>query len=80
MEYVKSVALEYPKNYQIWHHRRVLVERLNDGSQELEFTALILKQEAKNYHAWQHRQWALKTFKFVLLFYLFKYYLQLESF
>lgn len=47
------------------HHRRVIVEWLNDGSRELEFTNEILLEDAKNYHAWQHRQWALATFKLV---------------
>lgn len=63
LEYIKQIGIEYPKNYQIWHHRRVIVEKLQDGSKELEFTAALLDQDSKNYHAWQHRQWAIKTFK-----------------
>lgn len=43
------------------HHRRVLVEWLKDPSQELEFIAEILNQDAKNYHAWQHRQWVIQV-------------------
>uniref|UniRef100_A0A7M4G0D6 Protein farnesyltransferase/geranylgeranyltransferase type-1 subunit alpha n=1 Tax=Crocodylus porosus TaxID=8502 RepID=A0A7M4G0D6_CROPO len=50
-------------NYTVWHHRRVLVEWLQDPSQELEFIADILSQDAKNYHAWQHRQWVIQEFK-----------------
>lgn len=42
----------------------MLVEWLNDGSEELEFTKSILETDDKNYHAWQHRQWAMKTFKY----------------
>lgn len=53
---------ENPKNYQVWHHRRVIVEWLNDPSKELELTQNILAMDAKNYHAWQHRQWAIKTY------------------
>lgn len=45
------------------HHRRVLVEWLKDPSQELEFIADILNQDAKNYHAWQHRQWVIQEYK-----------------
>lgn len=52
-----------PKNYQVWHHRRVIVEWLNDPSFELELTEAILDIDAKNYHAWQHRQWAMLTYK-----------------
>jgi Protein prenyltransferase, alpha subunit len=45
------------------HHRRVLVEWLQDPSYELSFTEAILSQDPKNYHAWQHRQWVIRTFK-----------------
>ena len=63
MEYCRAVIEEHPKNYQVWQHRRALVEALNDGTKELRLTEMILSQDAKNYHAWQHRQWAIKTFK-----------------
>lgn len=51
-----------PKNYQVWHHRKVLIEWLQDASQELALTESMLAKEAKNYHAWQYRQWVMKTF------------------
>lgn len=63
LNYIYQVIKSNPKNYQVWHHRRVLVEMLNDASQELALTKTILDRDAKNYHAWQHRQWAIKTFK-----------------
>lgn len=63
LEYAKEMIYSNPKNYQVWHHRRVIVERLQNGDGELEVTEAVLKLDAKNYHAWQHRQWALKTFK-----------------
>ncbi|XP_014225559.1 protein farnesyltransferase/geranylgeranyltransferase type-1 subunit alpha [Trichogramma pretiosum] len=50
------------KNYQVWHHRKVIIEWMNDPSEELEFTAAILEKDDKNYHAWQHRQWAISFF------------------
>jgi len=62
MEYTMEMALENPKNYQIWHHRRCICELLNDGSMEHEFTATAFDQDSKNYHAWSHRQWAVKHF------------------
>lgn len=40
------------------------MEWLRDPSQELEFIADILNQDAKNYHAWQHRQWVIQDFHF----------------
>ncbi len=60
--YVTDMALSSPKNYQIWYHRRAVIERLNDGSGELAFTAKILEDDSKNYHAWSHRQWAMTKF------------------
>lgn len=43
------------------HHRRMVVEWINDPTEELEFIADILSQDAKNYHAWQHRQWVIQV-------------------
>ncbi|XP_003492513.1 protein farnesyltransferase/geranylgeranyltransferase type-1 subunit alpha [Bombus vosnesenskii] len=58
-----NILTEYnSKNYQVWHHRKLIVEWLQDASGELEFTENILKIDAKNYHVWQHRQWCIKTF------------------
>lgn len=48
-------AAENPKNYQIWHHRRAVVELLGDGSRELAFSETVFDTDAKNYHAWAHR-------------------------
>ncbi|KFO20395.1 Protein farnesyltransferase/geranylgeranyltransferase type-1 subunit alpha [Fukomys damarensis] len=63
MNYVTTIIEEQSKNYQVWHHRRVLIEWLKDPSQELEFVADILNQDAKNYHTWQHRQWVIQEFR-----------------
>ncbi|CAB1337411.1 unnamed protein product [Coregonus sp. 'balchen'] len=56
-------ALEKDLREEMRHHRRMVVEWLNDPSEELEFISEILSQDAKNYHAWQHRQWVLKEYK-----------------
>jgi len=56
------------KNYQVWHHRKVIVEWLKDPSEELAFIETVLSKDAKNYHAWQHRQWCIQTFKQVSLY------------
>ena len=42
--FVRLMALENPKNYQIWHHRRVIVEMLGDGSLEGAFTEAAFDQ------------------------------------
>lgn len=39
----------------------MVVEWINDPTEELEFIADILSQDAKNYHAWQHRQWVIQV-------------------
>lgn len=61
LDFVDNIASNNPKNYQIWHHRRWIADKLGKGSlsRELEFTRTIFCQDAKNYHAWSHRQWVL---------------------
>ena len=51
------------EQYQIWHHRRAVVELLGDGSREKEWTGAVFENDAKNYHAWSHRQWVVQRFK-----------------
>eukprot|EP00127_Corallochytrium_limacisporum_P005175 Clim_evm15s200 gene=Clim_evmTU15s200 len=63
LEYIADMASENPKNYQIWHHRRVIIEWTKDASLEKAFCRRALNADAKNYHAWQHRQWAVSTFE-----------------
>ena len=60
LQYIDTYAEENPKNYQIWHHRRVVVELLGDltsaaAEHELEFTSNVLHEDNKNYHAWSFR-------------------------
>ncbi|XP_066246112.1 protein farnesyltransferase/geranylgeranyltransferase type-1 subunit alpha [Euwallacea similis] len=62
LDYIEKVILKQTKNYQVWHHRKVLVEWLQDPSKEKYLTEKALATDAKNYHAWQHRQWVIKTF------------------
>lgn len=57
-----EIGPDNPKNYQIWFHRRWVVEKSNDYSQELAFTAQQIAEDSKNYHAWGHRQWTIETF------------------
>ncbi|XP_034933624.1 protein farnesyltransferase/geranylgeranyltransferase type-1 subunit alpha [Chelonus insularis] len=62
LAYIDSIIGDNTKNYQIWHHRKAIVELLKDPSKELEFTARMLEKDSKNYHTWQYRQWCIKTF------------------
>lgn len=64
-----------PKNYQVWYHRRALLEPIlastpvdaNDerilgiAKDELEYISNVLSNDAKNYHAWSFRQSILRT-------------------
>ncbi|GKY90982.1 hypothetical protein MPSEU_000071000 [Mayamaea pseudoterrestris] len=64
---------ENPKNYQVWHHRRAMMERLlhqaeccdeismRFGPSELDYIYSVLNHDAKNYHAWSYRQWVVQT-------------------
>lgn len=51
------------KNYQVWQHRKCLIEQLNDQIHEKDFTLKMISMDSKNYHAWQHRQWVVNKFK-----------------
>jgi len=62
LDFIAEVIFEQQKNYQVWHHRKALVELTGDASKELQFTNDIIVADEKNYHAWQHRQWAIKRF------------------
>ncbi|KAI3979898.1 hypothetical protein MKX01_042552 [Papaver californicum] len=63
LEFIEHIAKSNSKNYQIWHHRRWVAEKLGTEATaiELEFTKRILFPDAKNYHAWSHRQWVLQA-------------------
>ncbi|KAI7857448.1 hypothetical protein BDC45DRAFT_435936 [Circinella umbellata] len=62
IKYIDEVASEQAKNYQVWHHRQVIVDRLDDGTKELDFIDAILDEDSKNYHAWSYRQWVVSRF------------------
>jgi len=58
-----DVAQFMQKNYQIWYHRRRLVELLIDPSRELSFINQMLHLDPKNYFAWSHRQWVISSWQ-----------------
>ena len=53
---------ENQKNYQIWHHRKLLIEKLNDPSHEKDVLNNVFSSEPKNFHAWSHRIWMIRRF------------------
>ncbi len=62
MKWLNEIMVENQKNYQIWHHRKVLVAKLNDPSFEKEILNEVFAEDSKNIHAWGHRIWVVRTF------------------
>jgi protein farnesyltransferase/geranylgeranyltransferase type-1 subunit alpha len=70
--WLNQVSLEHLKNYQIWHHRHLLLEKYYPsiasspekvaqlGRSEREFLAQMFAEDAKNYHVWSYRQYLVQ--------------------
>ena len=65
LDYMDSFSEDNPKNYQIWHHRRVIAEHSREGQREMAFTTTVFGVDAKNYHGWAHR-WVRPTLSTLL--------------
>ena len=61
-DYMDKFAEDNPKNYQIWYHRRAIVEESGIFGREVPFCNRVFDEDPKNYHAWAHRQWVVKSF------------------
>jgi hypothetical protein len=61
LEFLNEKALAHQKNYQIWHHRQLMMEKLMDPSGEHEFIAKMFEKDDKNYHVWSYRYAYLTT-------------------
>ena len=62
LEWLNETALDNPKNYQIWHHRMLVVDKLDSCEGEAEFVEQMFERDAKNYHVWSYRQWMVRRF------------------
>ena len=62
IDFVNFIIISYPKIYQIWHHRRLLIDKLNDCSHEKNIIQKILDEDSKNFHCWSHRIWMIRRF------------------
>jgi protein farnesyltransferase/geranylgeranyltransferase type-1 subunit alpha len=71
LEWVGGISLDNQKNYQIRHHRQLLVEHLFPTLEsraailelaraELAFMALMFAHDSKNYHMWSYRQFLVR--------------------
>lgn len=72
LDWVKTVALANQKNYQVWHHRQLLItnimptlstreEVIELAKSEQSFLATMFEDDAKNYHVWSYRQFLVRT-------------------
>ncbi|KAH6626223.1 geranylgeranyltransferase type I alpha subunit-like protein [Chaetomium sp. MPI-SDFR-AT-0129] len=69
--WLNEVALQNLKNYQIWHHRHLLVENYHPliasdpaaisafAASERAFIAQMLSEDTKNYHVWSYRSYVV---------------------
>ena len=71
LNFIRAFTLETPKNYQLWQHRQVIVDKIESENgdkcpktamSDLEDTKVQLSLDAKNIHCWQYRQWLLRHF------------------
>ncbi|RYO76191.1 hypothetical protein DL766_009806 [Monosporascus sp. MC13-8B] len=72
IEWLNAVSLEHLKNYQIWHHRQLLLDHYYPAiassaddvrdlaRSELDFVSQMLTLDAKNYHVWSYRQYLVR--------------------
>ncbi|KAI1827895.1 prenyltransferase alpha subunit [Xylaria intraflava] len=72
LAWLNNVSLEHLKNYQIWHHRQLLMDLYYPTIQhnkdvvaalaldEHNFLAEILQKDTKNYHVWGYRQYLVR--------------------
>ena len=60
--WLDSIMIQFQKNYQIWHHRKLLIEKMNDVSHEKPILDSVFQYEPKNFHAWTHRIWMIRRF------------------
>ncbi|GFP55548.1 protein farnesyltransferase/ geranylgeranyltransferase type-1 subunit alpha [Trichoderma asperellum] len=72
IQWLNDVALDHLKNYQIWHHRQLLLDHhyantLSSDAEaakqfaksETDFISKILSKDTKNYHVWSYRQYLI---------------------
>jgi protein farnesyltransferase/geranylgeranyltransferase type-1 subunit alpha len=69
IEWLNEVSLTHLKNYQIWHHRQLLMDHYHPqiaadrdavrrlARSETAFIRTMLNEDSKNYHVWSYRQY-----------------------
>eukprot|EP01065_Artemidia_motanka_P039194 TRINITY_DN48069_c0_g1_i1.p1 TRINITY_DN48069_c0_g1~~TRINITY_DN48069_c0_g1_i1.p1 ORF type:complete len:384 (+),score=113.36 TRINITY_DN48069_c0_g1_i1:23-1174(+) len=66
---VAEMVAKWPKNYQIWHHRRELLDKFvagggDKGLARAEKAVIdgVLAEDPKSIHVWGHRRWLCSRF------------------
>jgi len=62
LKFVRELAIDNPKCFQLWHHRRVVIDKIGELRDELQAVEDILTDDNKNYHAWAYRHWLVERF------------------
>ncbi|CAD6586525.1 MAG: CAAX geranylgeranyltransferase alpha subunit [Alectoria sarmentosa] len=63
LEWLTAISLKHIKNFQIWHHRQVVMSHIPTlPPTETAFLARMFAKDAKNYHVWSYRQWLVRHF------------------
>ncbi|KAJ9220678.1 hypothetical protein DTO027B5_2205 [Paecilomyces variotii] len=64
--WLNRVSLKYLKNYQIWHHRQIIMSSKKHfptlPAAEPDFLMDMFAQDSKNYHVWTYRHWLVRHF------------------
>lgn len=72
LAWLNDVALNNQKNYQIWHHRQLLIDHLYPtisssraqvldlARSEIDFLTQMFAEDSKNYHVWSYRQYLVR--------------------
>ena len=70
--WLNDISLDNQKNYQIWHHRQLLIDNLYPAissdpaalkelaESEIDFMTQMFNEDAKNYHVWSYRQYFVR--------------------
>ncbi len=62
LEWTSKRILHSIKNYQGWHHRKLIIEKLNTVKYEKSFLNQVLEIDHKNFLSWSHRIWMIRRF------------------
>ena len=61
--YLNEIASSMSKNFQYWHHRRLVIDKYGKlPDDELEKLEIAYQSDEKNYHMWTYKMWLTERF------------------